>query len=81
MERLAPGCIPPDQCEVKSASHSGVAVEMARMHAGIFFYQPCYSRAACSRTKLGELLGCGIPCLSNAGVEAYERIYETVLPE
>jgi glycosyltransferase involved in cell wall biosynthesis len=38
------------------------------MDAGIFFYRPSFSRAACAPTKLAEFLGCGKPCLSNAGV-------------
>ena len=54
--------------ETVSASHSEVASLMQSMHAGIFFYKPSYSRAACAPTKLGEFLACGIPCLSNIGV-------------
>jgi len=41
---------------------------MARMHAGIFFIKPAYSKQASAPTKLAEFLGCGIPCLGNAGV-------------
>ena len=41
---------------------------MAKMHAGIFFYKPAFSMQATAPTKLGEFLGCGIPCLGNADV-------------
>jgi glycosyltransferase involved in cell wall biosynthesis len=60
--------VPASSVEIKAAKHSEVPSEMAKMDAGIFFYKPSYSRAACSPTKLGEFLGCGIPCLSNRGV-------------
>jgi glycosyltransferase involved in cell wall biosynthesis len=41
---------------------------MARMSAGIFFIKPTFSKQASAPTRLGEFLGCGIPCLSNKGV-------------
>lgn len=67
-ECLAAEGIPETAYELKAAQHGEIPGEMARMHAGIFFYKPSYSRVACSPTKLGEFLGCGIPCLSNTGV-------------
>jgi glycosyltransferase involved in cell wall biosynthesis len=67
-ERLTVAGISLDAVELRAATHAEVPQHMARMHAGIFFYRPSYSRAACAPTKLGEFLGCGIPCLSNAGV-------------
>jgi glycosyltransferase involved in cell wall biosynthesis len=41
---------------------------MARMDAGIFFIKPTFSAYASAPTKLAEFLGCGVPCLGNAGV-------------
>lgn len=76
MSRLAAGNVPLDAVEVRAASHAEVPRQMARMHAGIFFYKPSYSRAACAPTKLGEFLGCGIPCLSNTGVGDMAEILE-----
>lgn len=67
-ERLEVGGLPEESVEIRAAAHSEIPQLMARMDAGIFFYRPSYSRAACSPTKLGEFLGCGIPCLSNSGV-------------
>ena len=68
LNHLAAAGVPNSAFELTVASHAEVPQQMARMDAGIFFYQPSFSRAACAPTKLGEFLGCGIPCLSNAGV-------------
>lgn len=67
-ERLLAGGVPLDAVELREADHSEVPAQMARTHAGVFICEPSYSRAACAPTKLGEFLGCGIPCLSNIGV-------------
>lgn len=75
-EHLTAGGVSMDAVELRAADHSEVPTQMARMNAGIFFYRPSYSRAACSPTKLGEFLGCGIPCLSNTGVGDMAGILE-----
>lgn len=41
---------------------------MARMDAAVFFIKPVFSKQASAPTKLGELLGCGVPVLANTGV-------------
>lgn len=60
--------IPPNRYELRSARHDEVPGLIARMDAAAFFYKPSFSRAACAPTRLGEFLGCGIPCLANTGV-------------
>jgi glycosyltransferase involved in cell wall biosynthesis len=65
---LAKAGVPDAAFEIVAADHGAVHDKMAKMNAGIFFYRPSFSRAACAPTKLGEFLGCGIPCLGNAGV-------------
>ena len=45
-----------------------------KMDASVFFLKNVYSKQASSATKLGELLGCGIPCLTNSGVGDMEYI-------
>ena len=75
-EHLAAGGVPLDKVEIRAASHAEVPVQMARMDVGVFFYKPSFSRAACAPTKLGEFLGCGIPCLSNRGVGDMAEILE-----
>lgn len=67
-KHLADAGIPASTVELKSARHSEIPGEMARMHAGIFFIKPVLSKQASAPTKLGEFLGCGIPCLANIGV-------------
>lgn len=67
-DMLTASDIPPEAFEIRSAMHTEVPQLMNRMKLGIFFYKPSFSRLACAPTKLGEFLGCGIPCLSNSGV-------------
>ena len=76
-ERLILAGIPNDSVDLVASNHANVPKLMARMSAGIFFYQPSYSRIACSPTKLAEFLGCGIPCLSNVGVGDMADLLET----
>ncbi len=49
---------------------------MRQMDAGIFFIKPVYSKMASAPTKLGEFLGCGVPCLGNSGVGDMASILE-----
>lgn len=67
-EQLQRAAIPEQAVEIRAASHAEVPMQIARMDAGIFFYKPGFSRKATAPTKLAEFLGCGVPCLSNAGV-------------
>ena len=47
------------------------------MDMGLFFIKPVFSKQASAPTKLGEFLGCGIPCLTNAGVGDMQQILES----
>lgn len=60
--------IPPHVIEVTGATHVGVARQIGRMSAGMALIKPVYSKIASAPTKLAEYLGCGIPCVGNAGV-------------
>lgn len=75
-ERLQAAGVPEDRIEIRAADHSQVAEQMARMDAGIFFIRPVFSKQASAPTKLGEFLGCGIPCLGNHGVGDMAGILE-----
>jgi glycosyltransferase involved in cell wall biosynthesis len=66
--RLAIAGIPNSLVEIVAVNHAEVPQQMSRMDAGIFFIKPVFSKQASAPTKLAEFLGCGIPCLSNAGV-------------
>jgi glycosyltransferase involved in cell wall biosynthesis len=73
---LMRAAVPAGSFEVVAAAHDTVPAKMAGMDAGIFFYRPSFSRAACAPTKLAEFLGCGVPCLSNAGVGDMAEVLE-----
>lgn len=75
-ERLLAGGVPLDVVELRPATHAEVPQQIARMHAGVFFIKPLFSKQASAPTKLGELLGCGIPCLANSGVGDMAEILE-----
>jgi glycosyltransferase involved in cell wall biosynthesis len=47
-----------------------------RMHVAAALIRPCYSKMASAPTKLAEYLGCGVPCLGNAGVGDVHEILE-----
>ena len=67
-ERLAAAGVPDAMVELTTATHAEMPRQMARMDAGVFFIKPVFSKQASAPTKLAEFLGCGIPCLGNAGV-------------
>ncbi|MEM9865554.1 MAG: glycosyltransferase, partial [Myxococcota bacterium] len=71
---LATAGIPPSRVEVRAVAHTQMGNALADVDLGVFFYKSSFSRAACSPTKLGEMLGCGIPCLTNGGVGDVESI-------
>jgi hypothetical protein len=75
-ERLIAGGVSLSAVELRAVSYSEIPKQMARMVAGIFFYKPSFSRAACAPTRLGEFLGCGVPCLTNSGVGDMAEILE-----
>jgi len=76
-QSLVAAGVPLSSVEITSVPHSEVPAMMARMHAGIFFIKPVYSKQASAPTKLGEFLGCGIPCLGNTGVGDMAEVLET----
>jgi glycosyltransferase involved in cell wall biosynthesis len=53
---------------VTSGNQIDVVNAMQSMDVGIFIIKQCYSKIASAPTKLGEFLGCGVPCLCNTGV-------------
>jgi glycosyltransferase involved in cell wall biosynthesis len=75
-ERLDVAGIPFSAVELIAATHEEVPKQMSRMDAGVFFIKPVFSKQASAPTKLAEFLGCGIPCLSNAGVGDMAEVLE-----
>jgi len=73
---LAAHGLPAARVTIKAVDPAAVPGEIAQMDAGVFFIRPTFSKLASAPTKLGEFLGCGIPCLANAGVGDVEAILE-----
>jgi glycosyltransferase involved in cell wall biosynthesis len=62
--------------EIIAADHQEMPAQIARMSAGMALIKPAYSKIASAPTKLAEYLGCGVPCLGNAGVGDMAEILE-----
>lgn len=77
LDRIRAAGIDPSAVDLRSADHAEVPRLMAAMHAGMFFIKPRFSKLASAPTKLGEFLGCGLPCLSNSGVGDMADILRT----
>lgn len=73
---LRRGGIDASRVEIRSATHDEIPAIMQGMDATVFFIKPVFSKQASAPTKLAEFLGCGIPCLSNAGVGDMAEILE-----
>ena len=61
---------------IRSAEYSDIPAYLMRARAGLAFYKPGYSRLACSPTKLGEYLACGLPVIINNGIGDSDEIIE-----
>ncbi len=68
--------VPLDRVEIEALDHRAMPERMGRMNAGVFFIKQSYSKTASMPTKLGEFLGCGVPCLTNVGVGDVAQILE-----
>lgn len=67
-ERLTALDVPREKVELHTAEYREVPEYIHRMDAGAFFVKPTFSKKSSAPTRLGEFLGCGVPCLVNAGV-------------
>ncbi|HZC37358.1 MAG TPA: glycosyltransferase [Sphingomicrobium sp.] len=68
--------IPAGELELVAASHDEMPALIARMSAAMALIKPAYSKIASAPTKLGEYLGCGVPCLGNVGVGDVGEVLE-----
>lgn len=53
---------------IKKADRNEVPLYILASQLSIFFIKPSYSKKASSPTKMGEILGLGVPIICNAGV-------------
>jgi glycosyltransferase involved in cell wall biosynthesis len=68
--------IDPSLIDIQAADHTDVPPLVRRMSVGAALIKPAYSKLASAPTKLAEYLGCGVPCLGNAGVGDMVEILE-----
>lgn len=59
---------------VVAANREDVPAYLSVSSASVFFIKPTFSKQASSPTKMGELLGMGIPIVANAGVGDVDAI-------
>lgn len=66
-----------DSCiEFKTIPFHNSPDEICRMDAAVFFIKPVFSKKSSMPTKLGELLGCGVPCITNSGIGDIDQMLE-----
>ncbi|MES2119083.1 MAG: glycosyltransferase [Pseudomonadota bacterium] len=76
--RSAASClhVEPGALDVVSATRDQMPGIIQGFDAAAALYKPAFSALACAPTKLAEYLGCGVPCLGNAGVGDVEELFE-----
>jgi len=57
-----------DSVLLETKDRLGVICAMQSMDVGLFIIKPLYSKISSMPTKLGEFLGCGVPCICNSGI-------------
>lgn len=67
-EAAAAHNIPGDRLHIIRASRNEVAQALSISHFSFFFIKPCFSKLSSSPTKHGEIMGMGIPVITNKGV-------------
>lgn len=75
-ERMTALGVDAAKVELKSAAHHEVVQAIHQMDVCVFYIKQAFSKRASAPTKFGELLGCGVPCISNSGVGDTESILE-----
>jgi len=60
--------IPQGQIRVQPATRNQVPELLSISHASLFFIKPAWSKKASSPTKMAEIMGMGIPVITNSGV-------------
>ncbi|NTW32565.1 MAG: glycosyltransferase family 4 protein [Bacteroidetes bacterium] len=66
--------IPVDRLVIQKASRNEVPIFLSLSQISIFFIKPVFSKKASSPTKMGEIMGMGIPIICNSGVGDVDKI-------
>lgn len=72
--------LPQEQIRIKASERHELPELLSVVDTAVSFIKPVFSKKASSPTKLAELLGMGIPVISNSGVGDIE-IYYTSIPQ
>jgi glycosyltransferase involved in cell wall biosynthesis len=73
-EMAAANEIPSESVITVKARRDEVPVLLSLSSYSLFFIKPCYSKLSSSPTKHGEIMGMGIPVITNTGVGDVEEI-------
>ena len=69
--------IPAEKIIVQKATRNEVPVLIALSQISIFFIKPVFSKKASSPTKMGEIMGMGVPVICNSNVGDVDEIIES----
>jgi glycosyltransferase involved in cell wall biosynthesis len=65
-----------DTIEVREVIRAEIPSLISASMFAVYFIRPGYSKKASSATKLAEILACGVPVISNAGIGDHELIFK-----
>lgn len=68
--------IPAEQIIIQKASRSEVPLLLSLSNISVFFIKPVFSKSASSPTKMGEIMGMGIPLICNRNVGDINEIID-----
>ena len=60
--------IPEDKLRICAAKRNEVPLYLSLSSLSVYFIKPCYSKKASSPTKTAEIMGMGIPLITNSGI-------------
>lgn len=66
--RLAHYSITKSDYQLVAVPHLEMPAYIHKMKLVLFFIHPYFSKIASAPTKVGEILACGVPCITNGGV-------------
>jgi glycosyltransferase involved in cell wall biosynthesis len=67
-QKAASKGIPEDKLVICSVERREVPLYLSLSMIAVYFIKPCYSKKASSPTKTAEILGLGIPIITNSGI-------------
>lgn len=68
LEKIRQKQIPENEIIITPSSRKEMPIHLAVADHSIFFIKPVFSKSGSSPTKMGEIMGMGIPLICNAGV-------------